>query len=50
MKPFALELHERVLKGETIEQLSKELGIPVERIALRVRVAAELRMRQASAA
>jgi hypothetical protein len=45
MKPFAIQLYERVERGETIEQLAVTLKIPVERIAMRVR-AAEKYLRQ----
>ncbi len=37
--PFALEVRRRYLRGETIEQLSAELGIPTDRIERRLRVA-----------
>ncbi len=37
--PFALEVRRRYLRGETIEQLSAELGIPPDRIERRLRVA-----------
>ena len=39
-EPFALELYRRFLNGESAEQLSAELEIPVDRIELRLRVAA----------
>jgi hypothetical protein len=39
MKPFAIQLYERVERGETIEQLAASLRIPVKRIATRVRAA-----------
>jgi len=39
-EPFALELHRRFLNGESAEQLSAELEIPVDRIELRLRAAA----------
>lgn len=45
MKPFAIELYERVEHGETIEHIAATLKIPVERIAMRVR-AAERHVRQ----
>lgn len=38
--PFALELYRRHLRGDTVENLSLELGIPKERIQLRIRAAA----------
>lgn len=40
MKPFALDLYERFLNGETVEELARELEIPIERIAHRIRAAA----------
>ena len=47
IKPFALELHRRFTSGESAEQLSTELGIPLERIEMRLRVAAlYLKLRQ----
>jgi hypothetical protein len=45
MKPFAIQLYERFLRGETVEQLAAALDIPVERIAARIR-AAESYVRQ----
>ncbi len=45
MKPFAIQLWERFIRGETIEQLAAALDIPVERIAARIR-AAEAYIRQ----
>lgn len=39
-EPFALQLYRRFLKGETIGQLSMKLGIPAERIEIRIRAAA----------
>ena len=47
MKPFAVQLYERLTKGESIEQLAVALNIPVERIAARIR-AAEDYIRQQS--
>ena len=38
--PFALEVRRRYLRGETIGQLSVELGIPADRIEQRLRAAA----------
>ena len=49
MEPFALEIHRRFTNGESAEQLSVELGIPLERIEIRLRVAAvylELRQKK----
>lgn len=37
--PFALEVYRRYLNGETVEDLSAELGIPLERIEDRIRAA-----------
>ncbi len=48
--PFALELYRRYLGGETIEELSTELGIPRERIEDRLRAAEAYVTRQARAA
>ena len=38
--PFALEIYERFLNGESIRQLADELQIPADRIELRLRAAA----------
>jgi len=49
--PFALEVYRRYLNGESVEGLSRELGIPVERIEDRIRAAeAYLARRKAVAA
>ena len=40
MTPFAIDLYEQYLAGKTPERLAFENGIPVERIELRLRVAA----------
>ena len=48
--PFALEVYRRYLNGETIEELSTELGIPQERIEDRIRVAEAYVARQAKVA
>ena len=37
--PFALQLLEEHLDGKTVEQLSRELGIPSERIEIRLNAA-----------
>ena len=37
--PFALQLLEEHLDGKTVEQLSREMGIPPERIEMRLRAA-----------
>jgi len=39
MKPFAILLYERYMRGETIERLAAAFNIPVERIAIRIRAA-----------
>ena len=39
MKPFSIQLYERFISGETIEQLAAALNIPAERIAMRIRAA-----------
>jgi len=38
--PFAVEVYERFLKGESIRQLADELEIPVDRVEQRLRAAA----------
>ena len=38
-EPFALELHRRFVAGCQIEELAAQTGIPVERIAQRIRAA-----------
>jgi DNA-directed RNA polymerase specialized sigma24 family protein len=51
MKPFAIQLYERFLRGETIEQLAAALGISVDRVAVRIRAAENyLRQRRQRAA
>ena len=40
LEPFAMELYRRHLRGETVQQLAGELGIPVERVEQRIRAAA----------
>jgi DNA-directed RNA polymerase specialized sigma24 family protein len=49
-KPFALEIYRRYLNGETPEQLSESLGIPLERIEQRLRAAEAYVARMALAA
>ena len=39
MEPLAIEIYRRYLNGETVEQLSADLGIPEERIEYRLRAA-----------
>jgi hypothetical protein len=39
-EPFAIQLYRRFLKGDTIANISLELGIPSERIEMRIRAAA----------
>lgn len=38
--PFAVEVYERFLKGESIRQLADELQIPADRVEQRLRAAA----------
>jgi DNA-directed RNA polymerase specialized sigma24 family protein len=38
--PFAVEVFERFLKGESIRELADELQIPADRVELRLRAAA----------
>jgi hypothetical protein len=39
-QPFAVEVFERFLKGESISQLADDLQIPADRVELRLRAAA----------
>ena len=39
VKPFALQLLEQHRNGKTVEQLSREMGIPSERIEMRLNAA-----------
>jgi hypothetical protein len=39
-EPFAIQLYRRFLNGETIAGLSLDLGIPMDRIEIRIRAAA----------
>lgn len=39
-RPFAVEVFDRFLKGESIRQLADELQIPADRVELRLRAAA----------
>lgn len=39
-EPLAVELYRRYLSGDTVEQLSTELGISVDRIRQRIDAAA----------
>ena len=48
--PFAVEVYRRYLSGETIEELSRELGIPQDRIEDRIRAAEAYLTREAKAA
>ena len=41
MKSFALELYQQYIDGKSVADLALEMGIPMERIAQRIRVAAE---------
>ena len=43
LEPFALQIYRRFLAGETISGLSTDLGIPPERIEMRIRAAAVFR-------
>lgn len=45
-QPFALMIYRRYLEGETVEELAAGLGIPVERIEQRIRVAELYKERQ----
>jgi DNA-directed RNA polymerase specialized sigma24 family protein len=38
--PFAVEVFERFLKGESIRELADELQIPADRVEVRLRAAA----------
>lgn len=42
-EPFALQLYRRFLNGESIAALELDLGIPAERIEMRIRAAALFR-------
>jgi DNA-directed RNA polymerase specialized sigma24 family protein len=44
--PLALEIHRRYMDGESIQELSTELGISVERIEFRIRAAEAYLARQ----
>lgn len=39
VEPFALRLLKDYRRGKTVEALSREMGIPAERIEMRLRVA-----------
>lgn len=43
LEPFAFQIYRRFLAGETIDRLSEDLGIPNERIEMRIRAAAVYR-------
>ncbi len=45
MQAFAFEVYRRFLNGQTLRQLSAELGIPPDRIEQRLRAAAQYRER-----
>lgn len=47
--PFAVEVFERFLKGESIRELADELQIPADRVEQRVRAAALYLEHQAKA-
>jgi len=38
-RPFAIQLLEQHMNGETVEQLARDTGMPVERIEMRLRAA-----------
>ena len=40
VEPFALGLLKEYRRGKTVEALSREMGIPAERIEMRLKVAA----------
>lgn len=42
-EPFALQLYRRFLNGESMTALALDLGIPLERVELRIRAAARYR-------
>ena len=50
LRPFALEIYRRFRNGETIQQLSIELGIPADRVEQRIRAAAAYLKRNAKVA
>jgi hypothetical protein len=39
-EPFAIQIYRRFLNGETIAAIALELGIPADRIEVRIRAAA----------
>lgn len=43
LEPFAFQIYRRFLAGETIGGLSEDLGIPPDRIEMRIRAAAVYR-------
>ena len=43
MQAFAFEVYRRFLNGQTLQQLSAELGVPADRIEQRLRAAARHR-------
>ncbi len=46
VEPFAFELYRRYLEGESVEELSRALNIPRERVRMRIRAAAEYERRR----
>ena len=44
-KPFAIQLLEQHQKGKTVEQLSRETGLPVDRIEMNLNLATEYVLR-----
>ncbi len=49
-EPFAIQIYRRYASGETIEYIAEELGIPVERVEIRIRAAVLYLERQRRAA
>lgn len=46
-EPFAIQIYKRFLGGETIAALAQQLGIPPERIEVRIRAAANYHVSRA---
>jgi DNA-directed RNA polymerase specialized sigma24 family protein len=44
-EPFAVELYRRFLNGETVQQLAASLGIPADRVEIRIRAASRYLIR-----
>ena len=47
-EPFSIQICRRFLAGETIAHLQEDLGIPTERIEVRIRAAVNFWLAQAS--